>query len=49
MYVGHNVVLILVVLYAIGDIEERLGLTWKWPRKERGRSDDAGAYIRVPA
>jgi hypothetical protein len=29
-----SVVLILVILFAMG-VEERLGLTWKWPRKDR--------------
>ena len=28
-----SVVLILVILFAMG-VEERLGLTWKWPRKD---------------
>ena len=35
-----SAVLILVILFAMGQ-EERLGLTWKWPRKERDRMGDA--------
>jgi hypothetical protein len=34
-----SAVLILVVLFAIG-VEERLGLTWKWPRKKWGWTGD---------
>jgi hypothetical protein len=35
-----SAVLILVVLVAIG-AEERLGLTWKWPRKKQDWTGDA--------